>query len=142
MYSYFRTTQDETPPNPKQCQSNVKGKYKERVVNVCLFFTYRIFHKRTENIKWQDKNRSQNRVWVESSGSQTRVLFAKSTLFPKLIRTWFEQDSNKCIKKHKKNRVKKKQIDSENSQMMLTKRSQGLLTSCSGVVILLVGFKA
>jgi hypothetical protein len=44
--------------------------------------------------------------------------------------------------KTQKNRVKKKQLDSENSQMMLTKRLQGLLTSCSGVVILLVGFKA
>ena len=49
--------------------------------------------------------RKQIRVWVESSGSQTRVLFAKSTLFPKLIRTWFEQDSNKCLKKDKKGEI-------------------------------------
>ena len=35
------------------------------------------------------------RVWVESSGSQSAVLFGKSTVFPKLIRTWFEQDSKK-----------------------------------------------
>jgi hypothetical protein len=45
--------------------------------------------------------RKQIRVWVESSGSQTRVLFAKRVPFPKLIRTWFEQDSNKCLKKDK-----------------------------------------
>ena len=48
------------------------------------------------------------RVWVESSGSQSAVLFGKSTVFPKLIRTWFEQDSNKCIKKHLKSREKPK----------------------------------
>ena len=111
MYSYFRTTQDETPPNPKQCQSNVKGKYKERVVNVCLFFTCRtkagyllLIIPELYMAFW----RKQIRVWVESSGSQTRVLFAKSTLFPKLIRSWFELDSNKCLKKDKKSREKPK----------------------------------
>ena len=46
--------------------------------------------------------RKQIRVWVESSGSQTRVLFAKSTLFPKLIRTWFEQDSKESGEKESK----------------------------------------
>ena len=39
------------------------------------------------------------RVWVESSGSQSAVLFGKSTVFTKLIRTWFEQDSKESGKK-------------------------------------------
>ena len=42
------------------------------------------------------------RVWVESSGSQSAVLFGKSTVFPKLIRTWFEQDSKESGKKESK----------------------------------------
>ena len=42
------------------------------------------------------------RVWVESSGSQSAVLFGKSTVFPKLIRTWFEQDSKESGEKESK----------------------------------------
>ena len=42
------------------------------------------------------------RVWVESSGSQSAVLFGKSTVFPKLIRTWFEQDSKESWEKESK----------------------------------------
>ena len=42
------------------------------------------------------------RVWVESSGSQIAVLFGKSTVFPKLIRTWFEQDSKESGEKESK----------------------------------------
>ena len=42
------------------------------------------------------------RVWVESSGTQTAVLFGKSTVFPKLIRTWFEQDSKESGEKESK----------------------------------------
>ena len=42
------------------------------------------------------------RVWVESGGSQSAVLFGKSTVFPKLIRTWFEQDSKEGGKKESK----------------------------------------
>ena len=34
-------------------------------------------------------------VKVESKSSQVRVLFGKSTRFPKLIRASFEHDSNK-----------------------------------------------
>ena len=41
-------------------------------------------------------------VWVESSGSQSAVLFGKSTVFPKLIRTWFEQDSKESGEKESK----------------------------------------
>ena len=42
------------------------------------------------------------RVWVESSGTQSAVLFGKSTVFPKLIRTWFEQDSKESGEKESK----------------------------------------
>ena len=42
------------------------------------------------------------RVGVESSGGQSAVLFGKSTVFPKLIRTWFEQDSKESGKKESK----------------------------------------
>ena len=42
------------------------------------------------------------RVWVESSGTQSWVLFGKSTVFPKLIRTWFEQDSKESGEKESK----------------------------------------
>ena len=42
------------------------------------------------------------RVGVESSGSQSAVLFGKSTVFPKLIRTWFEQDSKESGEKESK----------------------------------------
>ena len=42
------------------------------------------------------------RVWVESCGSQSAVLFGKSTVFPKLIRTWFEQDSKESGEKESK----------------------------------------
>ena len=42
------------------------------------------------------------RVGVESSGNQSAVLFGKSTVFPKLIRTWFEQDSKESGKKESK----------------------------------------
>ena len=34
-------------------------------------------------------------IKVESKSNQVRVLFEKSTHFPKLIRAWFEADSNK-----------------------------------------------
>ena len=42
------------------------------------------------------------RVLVESSCSQSAVLFGKSTVFPKLIRTWFEQDSKESGEKESK----------------------------------------
>ena len=42
------------------------------------------------------------KVGVESSGSQSAVLFGKSTVFPKLIRTWFEQDSKESGEKESK----------------------------------------
>ena len=41
------------------------------------------------------------KVGVESSGSQSAVLFGKSTVFPKLIRTWFELDSKESGEKSK-----------------------------------------
>ena len=87
--------------------------YKERVMNVCLHFTCRIKARCLFLIipeLYMAFWRKQIRVWFESSGSQTRVLFAKSTLFPKLIRTWFEQDSNKCLKKYLKRSENQKMI--------------------------------
>ncbi len=86
------------------------------------------------------KKTNKGLIWIkwQSNSSFVRKKYPFSEADSNLIRTRLEQMSQKT----QKNRVKKKQIDSENSQMMLTKRSQGLLTSCSGVVILLVGFKA
>ena len=63
--------------------------------------------------------RKQIRVWFESSGSQTRVLFAKSTLFPNLIRTWFEQDSDKCLKKAQKDEIISHSLTSRHFQFFV-----------------------